>query len=202
VIAVSLFKGSLRVTDVDDLTVGTVGLYDGLRVADFGMIATLITGGPITLAKDVLCENAVFQPTAGGVVQTGGVVKGRTLALLGSGQFVLTQLGNDVTGIAANVTGPVTYSDANALQVVTFRPGINEVRGIKTAGGAVSLTTGGNLSIGGYLDNAAINAGPSGLVNLRAGGSVAGGIDAIPYPMPGVWPENSPSWPGPASVHC
>ncbi|HTK77884.1 MAG TPA: PEP-CTERM sorting domain-containing protein, partial [Gemmataceae bacterium] len=124
VFAAYVGQGTLRVADADDLTVGTVGQTSGITVPDFGAIATLITGGRITLTKDVNCENAVFRTAAGGVVQTGGIVKGKKLVLLGSGQFVLTQAGNDVAGIAANVTGPLTFSDANALQVVTFVPAI------------------------------------------------------------------------------
>lgn len=163
-----------------------MGQTSGITVPDVGTIATLITGGLILLTKDVNCENVVFRTAAGGVfAQTGGIVKGKKLVLLGSGQFVLTQAGNDVSGIAANVTGPVSYSDANALQVVTFFPAIpydiNQVRGITTAGGAVSLTAGGNLSIGVFSDYAPIDASPGGAVSLRAAGSVAGGIDAIPY---------------------
>jgi probable HAF family extracellular repeat protein len=195
VFAAYLGEGSLRMVDGDNLTVGTVGQTSGITVPDLGASATLITGGLIALTKDVNCENVVLRPAAGGVLQTGGVIKAKALVLLGFGQFVLTQPGNDVVGISADVTGPITYTDVNDLRVRNFSPPYMSqlfyITGITTAGNPVNLTSGGSLVVGGYSPpdtsnyNAVINAGANGAVTLRAAGSVSGGLDV---PPPGPFP--------------
>jgi hypothetical protein len=212
VFAAYVARGVMRFADIDDVTVGTVGSMSGITVPGFtgDIVTSLATGGPITLKKDVACQSAVvLRPAAGGVVQTGGVVKGRTLVLLGPGPFVLADPGNDVAGIAADVTGPITYTDANDLSVSTFTTSAPynpaTVPGITTAGNTVSLTAGGNLVVGGVVgflpggpggpkpvyDPAIIDVGPAGDVSLRSGGYMVAGVPPKqPNPHPGVFAAN------------
>src|SRR5205823_2055328 len=66
------------------------------------------------------------------------------LDLLGAGPFTLTLATNDVATLAANVTGVVSYHDANALAVGT----VNGTVGLTTTSDNVNLQTGGTLAIG------------------------------------------------------
>src|SRR5437870_3867220 len=68
--------------------------------------------GTCALALDVLSLNDV-PPMASGLVTASG------LQLLGSGTVNLDQDGNNVTTIAANYNGTISYRDANGLVVGT-----------------------------------------------------------------------------------
>src|SRR5436305_197695 len=66
----------------------------------------------------------------GNVTQTAGnVITAAGLQLLGSGSIHLDETGNDVTTLAANYSGPISYTDADALT-------------IGTVGASIGITTG------------------------------------------------------------
>jgi hypothetical protein len=80
-----------------------------------------------------------------GVTQTGQVISGG-LELLGTGPYTLTNVANNITTLAANLTGlgtALSYTDANTVTVGTVG-----TAGITTNGGTVTLTNLlGNLQV-------------------------------------------------------
>src|SRR6185437_9854499 len=90
----------------------------------------------------------------GNVTQTAGnVVTAAGLQLLGSGTVHLDESGNNVTTLAANYSGPISYTDANTLVVGTVTDTAmtpnSTSSGIMTTGNDVKLTVlAGGLVIG------------------------------------------------------
>jgi hypothetical protein len=141
--------GSLTYQDANALTVATVGTTNGITTG--GQDLTLTTGALLTLgdgsaaAKNLTATGATVTITtnAGGVTEnTDAAILADKLLLKGTGTFGVGQLNNDVATLAADVTGDLTYEDANSLTVGT----VGGTVGINTHGGKLTLTTGGNLT--------------------------------------------------------
>src|SRR2546429_558462 len=76
-----------------------------------------VTTDDITLGGGNLTLNVV-----GNVTQTAGnVITASGLQLLGSGRVHLDESGNNVVTLAANYSGTVSYTDADALTIGTVR---------------------------------------------------------------------------------
>ncbi len=133
--------------DANDLIIGTVDGISGITVGTFS------TGEDITLQ-------------AGATTQTAGAsIRSSGLTLLGAGPFTLNEAGNDVTLIAANITGTLSYTDADSLNVAS----LGATFGVTTVNNAVSIATiSGNITVFDTKAGADINAG-SGVVSLTAG---------------------------------
>ena len=108
---------SFEFTDTDDLDVGTVA---ALSLTETGITSTasnvrLNAGALLDLTDDVNAStgNVTLNTTSVGVTQTTGDVLAIGLELLGTGTFTLTSATNDVDTIAAGVTGPISYRDAD-----------------------------------------------------------------------------------------
>jgi filamentous hemagglutinin family protein len=167
---------SVAFTDVNDLVVGSAGGVNGLATA--GGDVALATGGRLTLGDGSATAQPVIAPGATVALRTaaGGVTENANssvaadrLLLAGTGAFTLDQPGNDVATLAAAVTGPLTYRDANALAVGTAAG----VHGLASGGGDVTLATGDRLTLGdGSATAQPLNA-PGATVALR---TTAGGV--------------------------
>ena len=136
-------------TDADGFAVGTVGTIVGITVP---------TGGVASLE-------------AGAVTQT-SKINAATLRLIGAGPYTLTNPGNTVGTLSANVTGGAfSYTDADALTVGLA----GGTGGVTTANFPIALATvDGVLTIANSNAGADVNAGTSS-VSLTAGSVV--GVD-------------------------
>lgn len=142
--SVVLAAGSTARSDAGDVT-----LISGLLDSDG--IGNIQLAGSITAFADAALQSI------GGATQTGGTVTADGLLLSGTGNFTLTQVGNDVSMIAGAVDGAVNYTDSDLLQVGS----VNGVDGLQ-ATGAVNLAATGltvnNLGVfGGDVRGAVVN---------------------------------------------
>jgi len=116
------------------------------------------------------------------VDQTGALTADKLL-LKGSGPFTLTNANNNVNTIAADVTGALSYVDKDALTVGT----VGTTKGINTGGNDVTLTTGGDLTIGTGAPEAITAIGKT--VTLNVTGKIKDGNDAVTGEYKGGNPE-------------
>lgn len=124
-LAAQTTAGNLAFTDTNGFTIGSVAAtVDGFHPALTGLTAG---GGTITLQS------------GGAVTQTQRLLAS-ALSLQGSGPYTLAHASNDVTALAANTTGNVQYTDANALAL-----------GTSTITGNFDVTTNGALTQSGAL---------------------------------------------------
>jgi hypothetical protein len=132
------------------LTVGTVAGVSGVSVAGQNRLE-LTTTGALTLANnlsgDIIGLNAGGAVTqgngAGAAINTLTGSINHALELLGTGPYTLTNPNNSTGGIAANVTGAVSYTNAGALTVTSYTFGDNfggTVSGVTTNGADINLT--------------------------------------------------------------
>src|SRR5581483_12250123 len=121
---------------------------------------TLTTGNTLTLSQNLTAGagNIKLNPSAGGVTQTAGAITGAGLQLAGVGTYTLNQTTNDLTTLAANVTGAISYTDANSLTVGSVTAGfpLTTVNGITSGGNDVTLTV-NDLTISNALNAGAGN---------------------------------------------
>jgi hypothetical protein len=116
------------------------GSISGLKCADGGVIALTAPGAVVQQAAAPVIASATASPATG------------SLALQGAGSYTLTNTGNDVSVLAAGLTGDenaLAYTDANGFSVgmVTYTPSSgtpDTVTGIEVnpgsyANGALSL---------------------------------------------------------------
>src|SRR5438128_1771879 len=105
----------------------------------------------VTLGTGNLTLNVV-----GPVTQvSGNVITAAGLQLLGSGTVTLNDSGNNVSTLAANYNGPITYTNANNLTIgtATDGPSAMTASGITTSNDDVKLTVlAGGLTIGAVAD--------------------------------------------------
>ena len=132
---------------------------------------TCNAGGAITIGANLTAGavggTVTLNPTTGGATQNAGSITGQNLLLLGVGTFTLNQATNNVVNIAANVTGAVTYKDANALTITT----VGATNGITTNNNAIDISTvNGTLTVNDTAAATDVNAGSS-TVTLTAGSS-------------------------------
>ncbi len=134
--------GVISFRDTNGFAIGTVNATNGVTTG--GNSLTLRAGGAVTQTQTITASN---------------------LELLGSGPYTLANAGNDVTTLAANTSGAISYRDANALLVGT----VNATVGITTGGNNLTLQTGTTLTL-----NNKINSGV-GDTTLNSGGAVTQG---------------------------
>ena len=151
--------GTLGLTDaeLDTVTAGT------LRVGR-------ATSGNMTIsaAIDTLNTTTTSLISGGTVTQTAPITE-TNLAVTSVGAVTLTNAGNDVTTIAANVTGAgnaFSYTDANALTIGS----VDGINGITNNGAITVTTTNGALTVSNTPAAPDVNAGTS-TVALTAGGA-------------------------------
>jgi hypothetical protein len=144
--------GDLTLTETDGFTIGSVGATaDTFHPAITGLNAS---AGTITLQS-------------GGAVTQTAVITASGLRLLGGGAYILTNGSNDVTTLAANTTGAIQYTNANALSVGT----VGATTGITSGNSNITLTTNtGNLTL-----NEVVNAGTGSVSLTTLTGSILDG---------------------------
>ncbi|MFO0880916.1 MAG: autotransporter-associated beta strand repeat-containing protein [Gemmataceae bacterium] len=135
--------GAIDFHDADTLTLGTV---DGLAGVDSSSVVAITSAGLLTLGsgagEDLQAATADLH--AAGLTQlAGSIVNAAQLRLRGTGLFTLNQP-NTVGTLAASINGALTYQDVDALTIGT----VVGTAGISTSDDAVTLTTGGLLTLG------------------------------------------------------
>ena len=154
--------GTLGLTDaeLDTVTAGTVRVGRN-------------NSGNLTISAAIDTANTTTTTLiSGGTVTQTAPITETNLAVSSVGAVTLTNAGNDVTTLAANVTGAgnaFSYTDANALTIGT----VDGINGVTTNNGNIGLQTGGALAI-----NQALSAGTA-TVGLNAGGAVTQGAAGI-----------------------
>lgn len=168
-------QGSVRVSDVDDLTVGSV---TSLGMSITGLSTTfdahLVTGGNLHLAEAVnLGSGNLLLDVDGAVTQSAtGTITAAGLALMVIGTTTLDQA-NVVDTFAADTQGSVLFNDVDDLTVGSVTSFGMTVVGISTTFDT-KLVTGGNLTL-----TEAVNVGPGnvlldvdGAITQTAGGTI------------------------------
>jgi hypothetical protein len=90
-----------------------------------------------TLTAGAGVGTVTINSTVGGATEAAsGAITGLNLLLLGAGTFTLTQPGNNVADIAANVNGAIAYTDSSALTVNS----VNGTNGITATGATLRAT--------------------------------------------------------------
>ncbi|NJL30762.1 MAG: hypothetical protein HC898_03545 [Phycisphaerales bacterium] len=134
---------SLSFFDADDLTIGTVNATAGITTTDDDVTLQTVTTLAIDDAINVGAGNLTLD--ADNTVSQNDTITAAGIELLGDGPFVLTNAGNDVDTLAANLTGALSFRDVDDLIIGT----VNATNGVNTtatgdfnliAGGAVSQT--------------------------------------------------------------
>jgi filamentous hemagglutinin family protein len=122
-------------------TINSTGGGDILLKSLGGVIDLGAASGGVDLVSTT--GNVTFDSMAGATQNATGKIVAGGLRLLGSGTFTLDQAANDVTTLAANLTGTtsLTYRDANAVSIGTVL-GTNGVN----VSGPFTLNTAGNVS--------------------------------------------------------
>ena len=154
---------------------GTLGLTDA--ELDTVTAGTLRVGrnnsGNLTISAAIDTANTTTTTLiSGGTVTQTAPITETNLAVNAVGAVTLTNAGNDVTTLAATVTGAgnaFAYTDANALTIGT----VDGINGITTNNGDIGLQTGGALAI-----NQALSAGTA-AIGLNGGGAVTQGAAGI-----------------------
>jgi hypothetical protein len=142
---------SLSYRDTNGFSIGTAGT-GGLTTAKAAGLGTTTTNG-ITVGTVGTAANTLTLNAYGAVTQTtsDNVIAGG-LQLLGSGPYTLVNSGNNVTTLAANVAGSISYRDTDTFSVgvVADAPSGVSTTGITTTGGntsTVTLDNGGVMTI-------------------------------------------------------
>src|SRR5262245_62229586 len=108
--------------------------------------------GELVRSQDiVLGTGDLTLNVTGSVSQTSGnLITASGLLLLGGGGSVTLNEANNVATLAADYTGTIAYTDADALLAgtVTDGPSGMSASGIQSHNNDVKLTTGGSLTIG------------------------------------------------------
>ena len=105
--------------------------------------------------------------TSGGANQTGGSLTAANLLLQGAGAFTLNQSGNNVSTLAGNPVGSVSYVDVDALTIGT----VGAVNGLSSGGNAINVSTvNGALTVNNTAAAIDVDAG-AGALTLTSGSS-------------------------------
>src|SRR5256885_366095 len=100
----------------------THGISSGGNDVKLTVLAGGLTIGEAAVSTDdtTLGAGNLTLNITGNVTQTAGnVITAAGLQLLGSGSIHLDETGNNVATLAANYSGPISYTDANSLIVGT-----------------------------------------------------------------------------------
>src|SRR5207302_1546456 len=110
---------------------------------------------------------------AGAVTQPNSTksITGNQLVLQGAGPFTLANAGNHFAFLAANTTGAINYRDAGALTIDK----VALATGVVSGNSAVTIQTGGLLTVGTAGNNETINAGTQTATLTAAGVSITSG---------------------------
>lgn len=135
-------NGTLAYGNAGALTVGSVGGTSGISTNNQNV--TLTANGNLTLNQSITATGQTIDLTASGITSGGGAVVGNLLAIRdnNTSTFGTYALGGSVSGMAADINGLLSYTDAGAL-AVTSAGGLS---GIQTRGGAVTLTSGSSTA--------------------------------------------------------
>jgi len=127
---------NVRYVDANDLIVGNVAGNTGV---DANNDLTIVTGGKLTINEKLHAFNTFVGLSVGDTASQGasGQILAPGLRLLGAGPYQLNSVTNGVGTIAANVTGQVSYVDADGLSIGT----VNGTVGITTANNTLTVTT-------------------------------------------------------------
>jgi len=172
-----------------DLNSGGPSAFSGVR-SNFNSA----TGGNITVTAssitldDVMAAGAAtiaLDATTGGVSQAApSTVTGGKLALTGLGDFILTQPGNNVGTLAAQInstgSGTLSYVNSGGLTIGTVNTGSGVVSGISN-NGAVNITVGTTLTVSQAIAAGSgaitfVQNGAGGLIDLVASVGGSGGV--------------------------
>ncbi|MBI1918387.1 MAG: hypothetical protein HYS12_27160, partial [Planctomycetes bacterium] len=154
-------------SDANALTIGSVVFDVGVNV---GNDVALTTGGALTINQQIVSVTTSVTLTAGGAVTEGanGQIVSPNLLLLGTGPYTLTNPGNDVNTLAANVTGAVSYTDFDDLTIGS----VGGTNGVVTTNSAIAIATvDGALTVSDTRAGADVDAGNS-TVALTAGSAM------------------------------
>jgi hypothetical protein len=143
--------GNMTYRDVDSYAVGTVLVVDGITTVTPGVVISLIANGLLNQTQPI---------TATGV--------GTGLHLQGNGPFSLDGPANDVTILAADVSGQLDFEATNGLTIdsLTNTEGITD-NGVNTNGNLLDLVAGGNIRI-----NQPVATGAGEILVFDAGGTI------------------------------
>ncbi len=169
--------GAVAFSNNRALNLGSVLGTNGLVVTG-GDIALATTAGAITLQQDLRATGQTITLSgASGVGQVGGSVASANLLLLGNGPVTLTSASNDVGTLAANVSGAISYRDANALTVGS----VASTSGVTSQGANIVLTTGGLLTLAADVTNpgARLALDSAGGVTQTAGAITTRGLELV-----------------------
>jgi hypothetical protein len=183
---IALTSGDMQTDDLaigSAVAAGNVTISSGAKLSA-GTISTTSNGDIALTSGDMQTVTAnvsagmgtiTWNPSAGGVTQTGGALTALNLLLLGSGPFMLNQSGNDVDTLAASVTGSISYQDSDALTVGSVNDMNNiPTNGITTNGGDVTLSNlAGTLTLDDPVNaNKPVPPGGGGTVRLSSAGAL------------------------------
>ena len=179
---------SVSFTDSTTISAGTNALtVSGAITATSNLrLASGIGGIAINAAINVGANNLTL--TSGGSVSQSAAISASGLALLGTATFTLSLSTNDVDTLAADINGSLQFTDADNLTVGTVGITVGIATGNPSAGGSVTITASGYLTVtevidtstgtGGLLsvNNVALNASPV----LGAGNITLTGLNQLP----------------------
>ncbi|MBU2222389.1 MAG: hypothetical protein KJ722_07205, partial [Candidatus Omnitrophica bacterium] len=158
--------------DLGTKTAGTLGLtsaeMDRLTTTNLVRIGNGSSGNIVISAAIAPANiNTLTLQTGGTITQTASLTE-TNLRLDSAGAITMTNASNDVTTLAANVSGAdnaFSYTDANSLIVGT----VDGVAGITTNGGDLTLTAATDLTIGVAGVNQSITSN-GGDIRMKVGG--------------------------------
>src|SRR6185295_7837255 len=147
------FNGPLSYTDKNGLTVGIVAdTFSSLTstgITSSSHDVKLTTGGDLAInqAAQIGTANLTLNVTGNVTQGASGPITASGLQLTGSGSVHLDNANNDVTTLAANFNGPLSYTDKNGLTVGIVADTFSSLTstGITSSSHDVKLTTGGDL---------------------------------------------------------
>ncbi len=147
------------------VTINSVSLNNPTRIAAGS--SPLTVAGAVTSSADLqlvsgsggiavngavnVGANNLTLESSGPVTQSANIVAAG-LGLLGTATFTLTLANNDVNFLAADISGSMSFTDADDLTVGTVGSMIGIVTGNPAAGGSVTITAAGYLTVDQAID--------------------------------------------------
>src|SRR5207245_631361 len=175
---------SFSYRDANSVDIGTVGAVNGITTNAGNITVTALDAGNVTLSRNADTTNGTGVLTAGTVVrldastggavtETGGAGVADRLRVVAQNSSALTTATNNVTTVAATITGAgqrFSYTDSNTADLPPLAPVFRST----TIAGSITVTAleAGNVT----LSQNASTGGAAGTVTLDAstGGAVMG----------------------------
>src|SRR5262249_53723784 len=134
----------------------------------------------VVLAGNVNASSLItLNVTAGNVSQTSGVLTAASLLLTGAGSFLLTQAGNDINTIAADLNaGSIDLVDVDDVTIGSVSGTSGIATGNPASGGNVTISAGTTITVNQPIDTTAGSGGTlslAGSVTLNAALTVGQG---------------------------